>query len=305
MTRKLSRKVKRALLAAQPDLFAQDPAHPHPVARPNRSVFVIGCQKGGCGKTTVAIHLTVALLRLGHRVGVIDLDWPQATLTRYLENRERFSAAGATDLQMPDYVGLEPSGDAGEDAEALRGALADMQARSDMVVIDTPGALGELALAAHAEADVLITPLNDSLIDLDVLGQIDRDRPGSPRPSHYAEAVWRARQARALQGRRPIDWIVMRNRLASLDARNKREVARILDAIAPRFGFRQLEGFSERVIYRELFAHGLTVLDPGADEQGVGLSLSHLSARQEIRELIEALGLVPAAAPASAAPPAA
>jgi chromosome partitioning protein len=103
--------------------------------------------------------------------------------------------------------------------------------------------------------------------------------------------VWEQRQQRARIGGRPIDWVVMRNRLSHIDARNKREIARLLNKLAPRIGFRLTPGFGERVIFRELFPKGLTLLDLRTKGIEVNMTMSHLAARQEVRALLESIGL--------------
>ena len=51
-------------------------------------IIVVGNEKGGAGKSTVAMHVATALARLGHKVGMIDLDLRQKTTARYLANRK-------------------------------------------------------------------------------------------------------------------------------------------------------------------------------------------------------------------------
>ncbi|HEY2874214.1 MAG TPA: division plane positioning ATPase MipZ, partial [Reyranella sp.] len=176
---------------------------------------------------------------------------------------------------------------------------------ADFVVIDTPGSDTHLSRLAHTWADTLLTPLNDSFIDLDLLARVDPETLKVVRPSVYAEAVWKQRQIRSMQGARPVDWIVMRNRLSSLAARNKRDMATVIEALARRIGFRVAAGLSERVIYRELFLNGLTLLDLKRGGGGVGpsLTMSHVAARQEVRDLVAALNLPPPDAPAPSAGP--
>jgi chromosome partitioning protein len=114
------------------------------------------------------------------------------------------------------------------------------------------------------------------------------------RPSVYAEMVWEQRKVRAKRDGGSIDWIVMRNRLSNLEANNKREMGEVLDKLAKRIGFRQAPGFSERVIFRELFLQGLTMLDVFDQSQRSGNArprMSHVAARQEVRALINALQL--------------
>jgi chromosome partitioning protein len=253
-------------------------------------IIVVGNEKGGTGKSTVAMHLVVSLLAMGASVGSIDLDARQATLTRYVENRRRRSAAGEL-CPMPDHEAVPPTSDPAADQDRFVGALERMSAVHDVILIDTPGSDHPLSRLGHSYADLLVTPLNDSFIDLDVLAKVDPDSLRIERPSHYSEMVWETRKLRALRGEKgPSSWFVMRNRLSSLDARNKREMERLLGELAKRIGFRLIGGLCERVIYRELFLSGLTLCDFG-EGNGAGMSLSHVAARQELRRLVDNLGL--------------
>ena len=270
-----------------------------PKQTPGAHVIVLGNEKGGSGKSTTAMHLIVGLLLEQRRVGCLDLDLRQATLSRYLANRGAFCERGGVRLAMPDHIRLDEAA-----TEAmLDEAIATLTARNDVVVIDCPGSDSALSRRAHARADTLITPLNDSFIDFDVLAHVDSEGVKVVRPSHYAEMVWEQRKRRALERRAPIDWIVMRNRLSALDARNKRDIRHALDTLAQRVGFRIAPGFGERVIFRELFLKGLTLLDLRERGTGGGLTMSHVAARQEVRGLLQALRLPAAAAAAPAAPP--
>ena len=102
--------------------------------------------------------------------------------------------------------------------------------------------------------------------------------------------VWTARQLRAKAGPKPIDWIVVRNRLGAQQMINKKKVGTALEDLSRRIGFRVAPGFSERVIFRELFPRGLTVMD--LKDTGVDtLNLSNIAARQEVRDLLRELRL--------------
>lgn len=268
------------------------------MAKPGPHIIVLGNEKGGSGKSTTAMHLIVALLAVGKHVGSIDLDARQGSLSRYLENRRKSSDGMLTPLPMPAHIGVRQSeADSREMAKAedeanLDAALAQLQA-CDFIVIDTPGSDNALSRAAHIRADTLISPLNDSFLDLDLFGRIEDEGATIRRPSVYAETVWEQRKRRAMAGGRPIDWVVMRNRLSSLDARNKRDIGRLLDQLSKRIGFRLAPGFTERVIFRELFPRGLTLLDLSRQDAGVQWRMSHVAARAEVRDLLATLNLVP------------
>ena len=267
----------------------------------NLHVIVVGNEKGGSGKSTTVMHLAVALLRLGRSVAVADLDARQGTITRYFENRSRHMADGELNLPMPELITLRPE-DGGGDAEGiealLQGVMDDVAERHDILIVDTPGSDTALARLAHSFADTLVTPINDSFIDLDVLARVDAKTMTIQSPSHYAELVWNQRMNRAKRATangtgnaKPTDWIVIRNRVGFTESKNKREIERLLNELAKRIGFRTVAGFSERVIFRELFHQGMTLMDV-AEVSGEGsLSMSHVAARQEVRQLVEALHL--------------
>ena len=260
-------------------------------------VVTIGNEKGGSGKSTTAMHLAIGLLRGGRSVASLDLDMRQQSLTRYVENRRAYAAARGLTLPMPEHETFDAAAPsesgqsevAGEDR--FEGVVERLLDGHDVVVIDTPGGDNALNRMAYSLADVLVTPLNDSLVDLDVLARVDGARMKVLGPSHYAEMIWEQKMRRAQRDGGSIDWIVMRNRLSSLDARNKRQMARLLDELSERVGFRCIAGFGERVVYRELFLKGLTMMDLRETGGVREFTFSHLAARQEVRSLIEGLGL--------------
>lgn len=248
-------------------------------------VVVIGNEKGGTGKSTIAMHMATAFANAGGKVGIIDLDPRQRSVSRYVENRNE--TIRRTGIALPTPTVYPLTGDGIEDLAEI--AVAAIR-QEDLLIIDTPGAATELSRAGHVFADSLITPMNDSFIDLDVLGRVDPETLKVLHPSHYAELVWDTRKERARQGRKPLQWFVLRNRLSNLDARNKRAMETAIAALAARIGFTPVAGLGERVIYRELFLSGLTLLDlrtPGID---IGMSVSHVAARQELRLLFRSIG---------------
>jgi chromosome partitioning protein len=263
----------------------------------NLHIIVVGNEKGGSGKSTTVMHLAVALLRMGRHVAVADLDARQGTISRYFENRRRHVAEEGISLPMPELLTLKPE-DGGGDEEGivglLQGVIDDVAERHDVLIIDTPGSDTLLSRTAHSFADTLVTPINDSFIDLDVLARVDAKTMTIQAPSHYAELVWSQRMSRAKRwgGQAlPTDWIVVRNRMGFVDSKNKREIQRLMNDLAKRIGFRIVGGLSERVIFRELFHQGMTLMDV-VEVAGQGtLSMSHIAARQEVRQLVEALRL--------------
>lgn len=273
---------------------------PDATAAPKRAhVIVAGNQKGGAGKSTVAMHLVVALMRMGRRTGVLDLDVRQRSLTRYIENRGRWIASRGVQLAAPQILELSESQqrqlDAAEAEEegAFRAALRRLSQTCDYIVVDAPGGDSFLARVAHAHADTLVTPLNDSFVDFDLLGAVDPKCAEIVRPSIYSEMVWESRKKKALAARSPIDWVVLRNRTSAsrIEAKNKQKVGEALRTLSQRIGFRLAPGLSERVIYRELFPQGLTLLDLDGEGADGELRMSHLAARQELRDLFVALKL--------------
>lgn len=259
-------------------------------------IIVVGNEKGGAGKSTVSMHIATALARLGHKTSVLDLDLRQKTIGRYLENRTAFCEKAGLDLPTPEYHELPEIDKStlkpGENIydHRLSAAVATLEPDNDFILIDCPGSHTRLSQVAHSLADTLVTPLNDSFIDFDLLAHIDADGETIKGPSVYSEMVWAARQLRAQAGLKPIDWIVMRNRLGAQRMVNKELMERAIDRLSKRIGFRVAPGFNERVIFRELFPRGLTLLD--LKDIGVAkLNISNVAARQELRDMMKALNL--------------
>lgn len=256
-------------------------------------VIVFGNEKGGSGKSTAAMHAIVGLLRSGKTVGSIDVDPRQATLTRYLENRAVLMETRGIELPLPSHRLVARTESPEEDGERFLQALDSLSRSCEAVVVDTPGSDSPLARLAHSYADTLVTPMNDSFVDLDLLAKIDPETLKIICPSHYAEMVWEQRKVRLRRDGRSLDWVVVRNRLSSMDTRNKRNMERVLTTLATRIGFRTAPGFGDRVIFREMFLSGLTLLD--LREGGARLTMSHVAARQEVRDLLAALAIESAA----------
>jgi chromosome partitioning protein len=251
------------------------------MAQPHFIVFAN--EKGGTGKSTTAVHTAIALAASGHRVAALDLDSRQQTMTRYLENRAATVRRLEKELPVARFEVIKELKQDKFDA-----AIARLSADCDVIVIDTPGRDDAVARAAILKADTLVTPMNDSFVDLDLIGQVHPENFKVTKPSFYAELIWNSRTERAKQSGKSVDWVVLRNRLQHVDSHNLRRVGAALDELARRVGFRVIPGLGERVIYRELFPKGLTLLDL----QLLGeVGIAHIAARQELREMIAGLGV--------------
>lgn len=260
-------------------------------------IIVVGNEKGGCGKTTVSMHVAVGLLRLGFKVGCIDLDHRQQSLGRYFSNRRAWMERSGIDLPTPTMVVMQPSNAelkaqaAAQEKAGLAGLLGHLAAHNDFVVVDCPGSDVALARHAHVHADTLITPINDSLLDLDLLGRLDPVSWQLQAGGVYSNLVWELRKERRAAHRSGIDWLVTRSRLSALTDRNKQKMAEILPRMSKVLGFRLADGFGERVIYRYLFLWGLTVLDMEQAGIDLGGGKSNQAAREEVLSLLRSLWL--------------
>ncbi|MCP1470102.1 chromosome partitioning protein [Sphingobium sp. OAS761] len=246
-------------------------------------LIVFANEKGGTGKSTTAVHTAIALSALGHAVGMIDLDPRQRTVTRYMENRRDTARRRGIDLPTPDFEVF-----VGDSIAALDDQVVTIAQGKDFLVIDTPGRDDEFARHLAPHANTLVTPMNDSFVDFDLIGQVDPETFKVRRLSFYSELIFETRKARAKVDGVSIDWVVLRNRVQHHDARNKKRVGDALTELSRRVGFRVIPGLSERVIFRELFPSGLTLLDKGHLGE---LGVSHIAARQELREMISGLAL--------------
>ena len=261
-------------------------------------VIVIGNEKGGSGKTTTSMHIIMCLVKLGYSVGSLDLDSRQQSISRYMENRKNYASKNDLILPasehyfIPRALGKETVDEIEQDEhDRFMKKLDYFKETKDYVVIDTPGSNTFLARLAHSYADTVITPINDSFIDFDLLARVDAEDESIVRPSLYSEMVWNQRMVRAQRDgeTKATDWVVFCNRLSHLDAKNKRRIFEALQKLADRIGFRVIPGVTERVVYRELFPKGLTVMDILDQDLGIKTTMSHITARAEVRELVKNL----------------
>src|SRR6202158_3706882 len=261
-------------------------------------VIVLGNEKGGSGKSTTAMHVAVALLQAGQRVATIDLDSRQTSFTHYVERRRDWPERARIDLEIPVHYcvargfGLRLDEIEAQEFAAFAEAVSAVENSHDFIVIDTPGNDSYLMRLAASMADTLIPPLNDSFVDFDVLGSVDPTTFEVIGVSHYAEMVREARRQRRLVDGGLTDWVIVRNRLSTLGSRNKRLVGEGVHQLAQQLGFRSTHGFAGRGVYREFFPRGLTALDDiNEDTLGQRPTVSHVTARDEVKALVDALKL--------------
>jgi chromosome partitioning protein len=271
--------------------------HDNPELR-SAHVVVVGNEKGGAGKSTLSIHIAVALLKSGHKVACIDLDTRQQTMSRFFENRASWSHHASWPIELPRHcaMGRGESNDVqaneAEEFAAFAQAISDVEHDYEFVIIDTPASDSYLMRLAHSLADTLVSPLNDSYIDVDVFSRVHHDRDRRGAVAHYADLVLQARRKRRIVDNGVIDWVMVRNRVASLSSNNAKQIAISIGRLSRELGYRLADGLHDRVIFRELFPIGLTALDP--IEQGANqgaLTSSQLAARREIESLVSSLEL--------------
>jgi chromosome partitioning protein len=262
-------------------------------------IVVLGNHKGGSGKSTLAMHIAAGLMKEGRRVATLDLDFQQRTFTHYIENRRAWAKDNGITLNVPTHLCVD---DAAADKSSLTDharislisdAISALELHYDFIVIDTPGGASLVSVFAHGLADTLITPVNDSFVDLDAVLSLKKTQDQLPRQSEYSEAVRRALDARRAVTKRKIDWFVVRNRVSSLSSRNGRDVHKAIEATARKAGFQVATGLSERVVYRQFFPIGLTAFD-SLETSLLGLkpTMAHVLARQEVRQLIASVRLL-------------
>ncbi len=253
-------------------------------------IITISNEKGGTGKSTISMHLAIKLMQEGYSVATFDLDGRQGSLSKYIDNRIKYCEAKGLELPVPAHTRVYPEDNhylLPQAREKLSFQIFEAAGKFDAVIIDTPGTKNYLFEEAHKYADTVITPISDSLIDLNVLADIDYDSERIRMPGHYANYIWDIKKYLASQGKSYLNWIVVGNKLSSYNSKNKALVFSYLERLSKLYGFRFASGLKDRVIYKELFLEGLTVLDMNNDTLKMKMTMSHLSAKREIRALAE------------------
>jgi len=264
--------------------------HPHRVVadvarRPHHfeQVITVANEKGGAGKTTLAAHIAVSLASAGYRVLAIDLDRRQRSLSRFFASRDATARRLGVGLPMVRHIVLNQTSGAMLFQEIAR-AGPDCQ----VVVIDAPGADSPIVRRAIAMADKLVTPVNLSFVDLDLLAHFNPVTQDYVSPGCFAEAVQGLAATRAEMGMAATDWIVVPNRIRSGSDKARESCFTALRRLTMQVGFRLGTGLGERAAFRELQLLGLTQLDL---QHIPALPRAHSVARKEILRLHSELRL--------------
>ena len=259
-------------------------------------VIVIGNEKGGSGKTTTAMHLAVSLLCLGFKVSTLDLDIRQKSLTRYVENRSKTAEKLGLNLLLPQHNNIEisdldsKSQSLAEDSAKISDLFATLQDSADFIIVDTPGSDTPINRVVHSYANTVISPINDSFLDLDLIGKIDSSTLNSSASGIYSAMLWEQKMERIKRNAQEMSWVVVRNRLSALDAKNKRKMHEAIKKLSKKLGFKVAHGFGDRVIFKELFLDGLTLHD--ADKVSkIKITPSVLAARLELTRFVKSLDI--------------
>lgn len=256
-------------------------------------VIVLGNEKGGSGKTTTAIHLIITLLQLGFKVAAIDVDSRQQSLTRYIENRIQTTNKMGLKLKVPTHKAIIKSKNADlqqaaaeEEADFLI-TLEEFKKDHDFIVIDTPGSDSLLSRLAHSFGDTVVTTINESFVDVDLIGKISAESLDVVTPGIYSAMLWEQKLKKAARNQGEINWFIVCNRISAIETKNQRNIQIALGKLSKKLGFIIIPGFNDRVIFKELFLHGLTLHDTG--NPLVRMNTSMVAARHELREFIKAL----------------
>ena len=249
-------------------------------------IIVVSNEKGGTGKSTISMHLAIKLMYEQYNVAVIDLDGRQGSLSKYINARRSFCKKNDINLPIPLHYEYEPLDDKSNSRE-VKSLIEDLSTKVDALIIDTPGAKNYLFDIAHLYPHTLVTPISDSLIDLSVIAEVDPDTGEVIRAGNYAEYIWEVKKNLAAKGLPYLNWVVCGNHISNLRSRNKDIVFGKLENLAKLYGFRFTPGIKDRVIYKELFLDGLTVLDlnqPGINSR---MTMSQLAAKIELNDVAE------------------
>lgn len=249
-------------------------------------IIVVGNEKGGTGKSTLSMHMAIKLMQEQFKVAVIDLDGRQGSLSKYIGNRRNYSAQHGILLPTPTHYVFEPVAKE-QNRKEIEELIQTLSQQFDAIIIDTPGSRNYLFELAHQYPHTLVTPISDSMIDLSAIADINYQTDEIIKAGHYAEYVWNIKKKLASQELPYLNWVICGNKISPLRSNNKNYVFKRLESLSKLYGFRFTSGLKDRVIYKELFLEGLTVLDLNNQDLRRRMTMSHLAAKMELNNLME------------------
>lgn len=248
-------------------------------------IILFANEKGGVGKTTLVFNTAIDLCNRGYRVLAIDLDFRQRSLARAIENRMASNRCLGLDLPVPKVCVLQqPSG------PMLVQELNRLGSDRDVILIDAPGHDSPVARRAMALAQTIVTPINPSFFDLDVLGHFDPVSLKFRKPGPFAQAILDIRAEQMRRNLLPARWIIAKNRIRGAERSHNKRIEPMLAQLSDQLGLTIAEGLTERVAYRSLLQYGFTISDIKRVPQ-----LAHMQIRnvKEISRLTNELNIAP------------
>jgi chromosome partitioning protein len=225
-------------------------------------IIVFGGIKGGTGKSTLAFHIATCAHMNNKKIVTIDCDFPQFSFSKYYENRKKNKSLDEKLIWQNHHKITDLT------------KLPDMIEKDTVYLIDTPGKYDPHITKIHGMADIIISPVNDSFLDIDTIMKLDQGKWAMP--GYYYETIMENKKYK-----KDSMWIVVRNRSTHINSKHKRTVEERLTELSKRINFTLMQGLRERTIFRELFNEGSTVLDVESKK----MSLSHLAAKMEVKLL--------------------
>jgi chromosome partitioning protein len=232
-------------------------------------IIVIGNTKGGVGKSSVAILLSIALLYKGYKVALLDTDSKQGSSYKYINNRKNYISESSIDLPCPafhllsqefDFLEINDNISETSEEKAFK-KIIDGFVGFHFLIIDTPGNDCFVLRNSIKNANILISPVTESFFDISALfWKVFNEEKEEYIPSDYVKFIWNERKKKIVE-KKNLSWVVMLNRVSNIQTSNKKITQSLVNEFSKTLGFSVIKGLYERNIFKELFEKGLTVLD--------------------------------------------
>jgi chromosome partitioning protein len=233
-------------------------------------ILVVSGPRSGAGRTSLVVHLAIALLRHGIRTGVVDFDLHAPDLTRFLKQRD-LAADHDAGLVMPAFPLLGWTGGMADDDILRRwpDIRAALKPACSVIIIDAPAGTGLLAARLHQDASQIITVVPESASEIQTLFALDETGSGTVRPGAYVRMIWEARARGGRNRGSDTPWMLLRSRsLAEMQPTAvSDELQDRLDHAQRFIGAGNGPTLMEHPAWRLGNDEGLTLLDPPLDRQ--------------------------------------